>query len=93
MELAGAKILFRVENAPHFPKAFDYRNRALQLRNQMDESAEESHKILGRTIGNDFEWTAFAELERLMLQSEEYRIQALLVKLRILSGYKGHGHD
>jgi len=92
MELVGATILSKAQNAPHFPKAFDYWRRALHLRHQMAEESGSFKKILGRKIGNNVEWVTFAELERLMLHLEEYRIQALLVKLRILSGLDGHRH-
>jgi len=41
MELAGATILSRADNSPHFPEALDYWRRDLHLRHQM-ETTEES---------------------------------------------------
>jgi len=95
MELSGATILLEPKYAQYFPKAFDYWNHALHLRHQVettDESSSSSKKILGRKIGSHVEWTTFAELHQLMLHPEDYRIQALLVKLRILSGFIGYDH-
>jgi len=94
MELAGATILSKAQYNPHFPKAFDYWHRSLHLRHQLEttEDSTSSKNISGRKIGSHLEWTTFAELDRLMLHPEEYRFQALLVKLRILSGSGGHRH-
>jgi len=94
LELAGATILWKAQNAPHFPKAFDYWHRSLHLRHLMETAGESgsSKKISGRKIGSHSEWSTFDELDQLVLHPEEHRIQALLVKLRILSGLDGHGH-
>jgi len=87
VELAGATILSKPQNAPHFPKAFTYWDRSLLLRHQM-----ESVKIVGRKIGRHVEWTTLADLARLTVNPDEYTIQALLVKLRIFSSFDGHRH-
>jgi len=86
MELAGATILFKAQDIPHFPIAFDYWRRALHLR-QMAKEASILEKNLGRKIGRHVEWTTLAELNQLEQNPEDCRVQALLVKLRILSGF------
>jgi len=93
LELAGATILFKAENALHFPKAFEYWRRAHQLR-QMEKEATGSstEKILSRKIGRNVEWTTLDELDQLEQHPEDYQIQGLLVKLRILSGFSAHRH-
>jgi len=94
MELAGAEILFEAENALQFPKAFDHWRRAHQLRQmEIEVSGPSAKKILGRKIGRHLEWTTLADLDQLEKHPEDYRIQALLVKLRIRStclGVRGH---
>jgi len=50
LELAGAAILFEVENATLFPKAFEYWRQARQLR-----QIGSYRKILGREIGKHVE--------------------------------------
>jgi len=85
LELAGATILSKPQNAPHFPKAFTYWCRSLLLRHQI-----KTVKVVGRKIGRNLEWTTLADLARLMVNPVENTTQALLVKLRILSGFDGH---
>jgi len=92
MELAGATILSESQNAPHFPKAFAYWRRAHQLRQmEIEVSGSSAEKILGRKIGSHVEWTTLDELDQLELHPENYGIQGLLVKLRILSRFVGNG--
>jgi len=94
MELTGAAILFEAENSLHFPKAFEYWRRALKLRQmEIEVSGSSAEKILGRKIGRNVEWTTLAELDQIEQHPEDYRIQALLVKLRILSGCIGVAHQ
>jgi len=93
MELAGAAILFDSGNALLFPKAFEYWRRAHQLRQkQIEVSGSSAEKNLSRKIGNIVEWTTLADLDQLEQHPEDYRIQAFLVKLRILSGFLGRNH-
>jgi len=60
VELAGATILSKPRNAPHFPKAFTYWCRSLLLRHHI-----KTVKIVGRKIGRHLEWTTLADLARL----------------------------
>jgi len=91
LELAGATILLKAPTL--FLKAFDYWRRAHQLREKEKEAVGPSaEKKLGRNIGTNLEWTTLAQLDQLEQQSEEYTIQAVLVKLRILSSFGGDGH-
>jgi len=85
MELAGATVLLEPGNAQYFPKASHYWNRALHLRYPVEMAEELSssfEKILVRKIRSHVESTTLDELHQLMLHPENYRIQALFVKLR-----------
>jgi len=91
MEFAGATILFDAKYAPFIPKAFEYWRRAHQLREtEKQTSGSSADKILGRKIGTHVEWTTLTELDKIMENPEEYKVQSLLVKLRILSGRNSH---
>jgi len=93
MELSGAAILFDGANAPHSPKAFEYWRRAHQLRQMgIDVNGPSCEKVLGRKIGSHVEWTTLADLDQLEQHPEDYQIQAILVKLRILSSFPGNSH-
>jgi len=90
MELAGAEILLETSL---FPKAFEYWRRAHQLReNEKEVSGSSAEKKLGRRIGRKVEWTSLAQLDQLEQEPNEHITQAVLVKLRILSGFNPHDH-
>jgi len=59
---------------------------------EKEASGSSAEKILGRKIGSHVEWTTLAELDQLEQHPENYRIQGLLVKLRILSRFVGNSH-
>ena len=60
VELAGATILSKPQNAPHFPIAFNFWCRSLLLLHQI-----KIVKTVGRKIGRHLEWTTLADLARL----------------------------
>jgi len=93
LELAGASAILGALDASLFPKAFEYWRRAHHLR-ELEKKAVGSfaEKKLERRIGSDEEWTTLAGLDQLQKNPEEYRIQAVLVMLRSLSGFDGDGH-
>jgi len=84
MELAGAVILGNSRTAK-FPIAHKYLRRALQLR-QMEK---DSKIPLQRGSGETIEWVNSEELERGIQNPSEYKMQSLLVRLRILSKSPG----
>jgi len=87
LELAGATILFRPKNAAHFPKAFDYWRRAHHLREMEKEaSGASAEKISGPKKGGTMEWTTLSQLVHVIQHPEEYKLQSLLVRMRIISG-------
>jgi len=89
MELAGAQILFKEENSPHFPRAFKYWRRALRLRLQMEEESsgpnqnlpneEDSRAVV--TVG----WRTREQLEHIIQDPIERKIQSVLILFRIPS--------
>jgi len=92
IELAGATILlnnkyaFLCSRNRYITKGFQYWRQAHQLRQmEIKVSGSSTEKILGRKIGRNVEWTTLAELNELEKNPEDYRIQALMVKLRIIS--------
>jgi len=92
LELAGSTILLKAPSSL-FPKAFDCWRRAHQLRQlEKEASGPSAEKKLGRKIGISEEWTSMDQLDQLEQRPEEYKIQAVLVKLRILSGFDRDGH-
>jgi len=87
LELAGATILSKPKYAQLFPKAIDYWRRAHHLREMEKESTGSSaEKSLGPKKGGTMEWTTLSQLEHVIQHPEEYKLQSLLVRLRILSG-------
>jgi len=86
LELAGASILLDDRNASLLPKAFGYWRRAYHLREmEKDASGSSAEKSLGPKKGGTKEWTSLAELENVIQRPEEYTIQSLHVRFRVLS--------
>jgi len=88
MELVGTSILLNEPFSKNRDclKGFQYWRQAHKLREMEKEvSGTSAEKILGRKIGRNVEWTTLADLDRLEQHSEDYRIQAIMVKLRIIS--------
>lgn len=83
MELAGAVILVNAGSSK-YPKAFDYWRRAYQLRQL--EKEESKIPLQHESNGGTVEWDTLEELERVIEDPSEYKTQAFLVLLRILSG-------
>jgi len=87
LELASAAIILGVPDDSLFRKAYEYRRRAHELREiEKEASGPSAEKKLGRKIGSNEEWTTLAGLDQLKRNPEENTIQAVLVKLRTLSG-------